>query len=180
MKLTLDLFGSICNEYPVLTIIHNDHIVFSGTIVENSVVEIDMLLEDTNLIRLYGIGKSNGEVNKWDTLLSSDGSILKDKYLKINNIRFDDISMGAQWINSLSFKPDHSPTYHQFYGWYENGSIEFSIDLPLLDWIIQEKFIKFEQSTATATPTNARSGEIRFDYEYIQNKINLIKKILND
>jgi hypothetical protein len=50
--------------------------------------------------------------------------------------------------------------------------------MPLLDWIIQEKFIKVEQNVIV--PHDARSGERKFDYAYIQEKIKDIQKIIND
>jgi hypothetical protein len=61
---------------------------------------------------------------------------------------------------------------------WNNGSVNFSIQTPILDWIIQEKFINLEENIIT--PHHARSGERRFDYMYIQEKIKAIQKIIND
>ena len=164
MKLKIELFGSKCNEYPVLTILHNGCQIYSSAIVENYTIEVDIQLQDTNLITLAGIGKSNGENGVWDTRVDPHGNITEDKYLKINNIWMDDILLDTKWVNSLEFVSDRNKSISQFIGWYENGTVDFIINLPLLDWIILEKFIKFELQTSKELSSNARSGEAKFDY----------------
>jgi hypothetical protein len=178
MKLKLDLFGSNCNEYPILSVLHNENIVYSGHIVENCVVEIDLELKEHNFITLVGINKSNGENKKWDTVVDNNNNIIQDKYLAVNDISVDDISMGIEWVKALRFEPATDTNNNVFIGWWQNGSVTFQIELPLLDWIIQEKFIRAESTQNTNS--NDRSGESRFDYEYIQNKIQAIKNIISD
>lgn len=178
MKLKLELFGSNCNEYPSLLVLHNNHKVYSANIIENCTVEIDLEPSDSNFITLVGINKSNGKNGKSDTVVDVDGNILQDKYLLVNDICLDDISMGSEWIKKLYFEsPEHNNST-AFTGWWQNGSVSFKIELPLLDWIIQEKFIRAE--SAESLNSSDRSGESRFDYKYIQNKIDIIKKIIND
>jgi hypothetical protein len=63
-------------------------------------------------------------------------------------------------------------------GMYANGSIQFKITLPVIDWIIEEKFIKQEKKLAFES--HARSGQYKFEYEYVQEKIQAIRQILND
>jgi hypothetical protein len=178
MKFKLNLTGSECNEYPQLTILHNQCVVYSGPVVDSTSVEVELSLQESNLITLQGINKSQGENGKWDTRLDDAGNIIADKWLSINNIWIDDISMGPEWIKSLMLI-NHTGT-HQFLDrtWWNNGSISFSIQMPLLDWIIHEKFIKVEQNIIA--PHDARSGEVKFDYSYIQEKIKVIQKMLND
>lgn len=178
MKFKLSLTGSKCNEYPLLTILHNQQVVYSGLIVDSTSVEFEVTLQKDNLITLQGIDKSQGEKGKWDTQLNEAGQIIADKWLSINNIWIDNISMGPEWIRSLTLVD--STSEQQFFDrtWWNNGSVSFSIELPLLDWIINEKFIKVEQNVIA--PHDARSGERKFDYAYIQEKINVIQKIIND
>jgi hypothetical protein len=178
MKLKLELFGSKCNDYPSLSVLHNKLTVYSGNVVENFTVEIDLDPADSNLITLVGINKSDGKNGKWDTVVDADGNILQDKYLLVNDICLDDISMGREWIKKLHFESSNHNDNTVFTGWWQNGTVSFKIELPLLDWIIQEKFIRTE--SAESLNSSDRSGESRFGYEYIQTKINIIKNILND
>lgn len=180
MKFKLSLLGSKCNEYPRLTILHNQQVVYSGLIIDSAEVEVnvDLGTQEVNLITLQGIDKSQGVNGKWDTQLDKDGQIVADKWLTINNIWIDDISMGPEWIRSLTLVNGTGEQLFLSKTWWDNGSIEFSIQMPLLDWIIQEKFIKVEQNVIVAH--DARSGERKFDYAYIQEKIKDIQKIIND
>jgi hypothetical protein len=178
MKFKLSLFGSRCNEYPRLTVLHNRQVVYSELIVNSADVEIDLDMQEVNLITLQGIDKSQGVNGKWDTQLDKDGQIVADKWLTINNIWIDNISMGTEWIKSLTLVTGTDEYLFLDKTWWDNGSIDFSIQMPLLDWIIQEKFIKVEQNVIV--PHDARSGEGKFDYAYIQEKIKDIQKIIND
>ena len=178
MKFKLSLFGSRCNEYPRLTVLHNRQVVYSELIVNSADVEIDLDMQEVNQITLQGIDKSQGVNGKWDTQLDKDGQIVADKCLTINNIWIDNISMGTEWIKSLTLVTGTDEHLFLDKTWWDNGSIDFSIQMPLLDWIIQEKFIKVEQNVIV--PHDARSGERKFDYAYIQEKIKDIQKIIND
>ena len=86
--------------------------------------------------------------------------------------------MGSEWIKSLTLVDNAGTKQFLNATWWDNGSINFSIEFPLLDWIIYEKFIKPEQNTIVAH--DARSGERKFDYVYIQEKIKDIQKLIND
>ena len=176
-KFKLELVGNKCNEYPQLTILHNQQIVYSGVIKENTTLELDIDLQETNLITLQGIDKSQGKNGKWDTQVDSNGQITADKWLSINTVWVDDVSMGQEWIRSLTLVKDTNE--ERFLGtWWDNGSINFTVQLPLLDWIIQEKYIRAEQATIAAH--DARSGDRKFDYSYIQEKIKAIQQLIND
>jgi hypothetical protein len=178
MKFKIKLTGSKCNEYPYLTILHNQQVLYSGSIINSTILEFDIELQETNLITFQGINKSQGENNKWDTQLNDSGQIIADKSLLINNIWFDNISMELEWIRSLTLVTKTGKEPFSANGWWDNGTINFSIQVPLLDWIIQEKFINVEQNVVA--PHDARSGDQRFDYNYIREKIKLIRKIMND
>lgn len=178
MKLKLDLVGNKCNEYPHLTILYNQQIVYSDLVKEHAIIELNIDLVSVNTLVLKGIGKSQGQDGKWDTVLDSAGNIVEDKNLLINNIWFDDIAMDRRWIQSLPKYNTNDSMEICNMGMWENGHIEFNIQLPLLNWIIEEKFIKFEQNQNKSFA--ARSGESKFDYNYIQEKLNLITRLLND
>jgi hypothetical protein len=178
MKFKLNLTGSKCNEYPRLTILHNQQLVYSELIEEVVEVNLDIELQKNNQITLQGINKAQGENGKWDTQVNNIGKIVADKWLSINNIWIDDISMGPEWIKSLTLVNEVGTQQFLDRTWWNNGSISFSVELPLLDWIIDEKFIKVEQNIVV--PHDARSGERKFDYAYIQEKIKTIQTLIND
>lgn len=178
MKIKLNLTGSECNEWPALTVLHNQQVVYSGSIVGTAEVDFDITLEQSNQITLQGINKAQGENGKWDTRLDESGAIIADKWLAINNVWIDDISMGPEWVKSLTMINHTGAQPFLDRTWWNNGYIEFAIELPLLDWIINEKFIKVEQNIVAAH--DARSGEQRFDYGYIQEKIKAIQTLIDD
>jgi hypothetical protein len=177
-KFKLELVGSKCNEYPELTVLHNQQVVYSGFICESTTLDLDLELQDDNTITLRGIGKSQGKDGKWDTQVDANGQIIADKWLSINNIWVDNISMGQEWLQSLTLITETGTEKFLTRTWWNNGSIDFLIQMPLLDWIIHEKFIKAERTVVVAH--DARSGERKFDYAYIQEKIKRIQQILND
>jgi hypothetical protein len=178
MKFRLNLTGSKCNEYPRLSVLHNQQVVYSGLIEESIEVELDIELQKHNQITLEGIDKSQGDNGKWDTQLDEDGQIIADKWLSINNIWIDNINMGPEWIKSLTLVNSTGTQQFLTRTWWNNGSISFSIQQPLLDWIIQEKFINAEENVIV--PHDARSGERKFDYAYVQEKIKAIQTLIND
>ena len=178
MNFKLELFGYKCNEYPQLTIMYNQQTVYSGMIEEKTILEFDLKLQESTTITLQGINKSQGENGKWDTKLDDNGQIIADKRLTINNIWFDNVGMGQEWIRSLTIINNNGAEQFSSSTWWNNGSINFSIEYPLLDWIIQEKFIKVEKSIGTSS--DSRSGEGKFGYKYIEEKIKTIRQIIND
>ena len=135
MNFKFELYGSACNGYPLLTIAHNNKVVYSDVIVENQIVQLDLLPTQTNLISLSGIGKKNGENGLWDTVIDKNNQVVQDKYLVVKNILIDDIPMGHDWIKTLH----HNESV--FLGWWQNDSVSFTVELPLLDWIIEQKFM---------------------------------------
>jgi hypothetical protein len=158
--------------------LHNQQVLYSGSIINSTILEFDIELQETNLITFQGINKSQGENNKWDTQLDESGQIIADKSLLINNIWFDNISMELEWIRSLTLVTKTSKEPFSANGWWCDGTISFSIQVPLLDWIIQEKFINSEENIIASH--HAKSGERRFDYMYIQEKIKAIQKMIDD
>jgi hypothetical protein len=178
MKFTLDLFGSKCNNYPIIDILQNQQSIFSGEIIESTKIELDLSVVAGDIITIQGINKQSGENGIWDTVVDDQGQVLQDKYLLVHNIWFDDIPMESEWLKNLTaVYTTHSEKFNSC-GFWQNGFVEFSIHLPLLDWIIEEKYIKLEQ--AQDFLANQRSGENRFEYDFINERIHYIRKLLND
>jgi hypothetical protein len=178
MKLCFNLTGNHCNEYPCLTIYYNKDNIFCDYIYNQTVLEFDVDFSDIGIITLSGIQKSNGLNDKWDTVLDNTGQIVKDKNLQINNISVDNIDMGTPWINRLPMCKENNETISCQSGMWDNGSIQFAIKAPVLNWIIEEKFIN--PVIQHQSPIKNFSGQDKFDYEYIRHKIKSIKSIIHD
>ncbi len=178
MKLCFNLTGNHCNEYPFLTIYYNKDNIYCDYICNQTVLEFEVDLSDIGIVTLSGIQKSNGLDGKWDTMLDNSGQIVKDKNLQINNISIDNIDMGKPWINCLPMHKEHNKTIPCQAGMWDNGSIQFAIKPPVLNWIIEEKFIN--PTVQHQHSDKDFSGQDKFDYEYIQRKIKSIKHLIHD
>jgi hypothetical protein len=178
MQISFDLYGNCCNEYPLITIKNNQEVLYHGYVQDRQVLifDIDTLVDHT--LTLTGLNKCNGTDGKWDTAIDDQGRIIKDKNLRINDIQIENISMGIEWIKNLPMHKQNNIIEPCLMGMYANGSIQFRITLPVIDWIIKEKFIKQEKKLAFES--HARSGQRKFEYEYVQEKIQSIRQILND
>jgi len=84
--------------------------------------------------------------------------------------------MTAEWLKTLDIHFSDRVEKFTNTGFYSNASIHFNISFPLLEWIIEEKFVK----TAQAKNKSGYSGADRFVYDTIKKKIDNIKKMLND
>lgn len=166
------LFNFQGTGQPFLSIVVNHQTMFDGIIDGEVNVELPVSLDSDTIVQVKGIGKRNGEDGIWDTKLDDQGNIIADKYLTINNICISGISMGNPWIQSINSIENYTST-----SIYNNGEFSFKINSPVLDWIIEEKFIK-PQSVNNSLDFYNDSG--KFDYTLIQEKINNIKRLLND
>ena len=178
MRISFDLHGNCCNEYPLVTIKNNQDVLYHGHVQDRQVLVFDVDPLADHAITLTGLNKSNGIDGKWDTVVDNQGRIIKDKNLQINDIQIENISMGIEWIKNLPMHKENNITEPCLMGMYANGSIQFEITSPVIDWIIEEKFIKQEKKLAFES--HARSGQCKFEYEYVQEKIQSIRQIIND
>lgn len=172
--LFLDLKATECNGWPRLEIKLNEKNIFNEFIVSNQLISLELDCISYNTLRISGIDKN---LNK-DTKISDNGSIVSDKSLMINSIKFDSINMGHSWVNSLQFVDLLTLSSKNFSGFYQNGYIEFCFSFPIIDWIITEKFIlpEYNQDQNTAI----FGGADKFKYPPLQEKIKKIKNLLND
>lgn len=157
---------------PTVTIAINDGVVFSDTINGSRCVGLPFQLKNNDTVVIAGIGKRNGEDGIWDTKVDDQGNIISDKYLVIDSIEIDNIAMGMQWINSINSIGKFESNFV-----YYNGQLSFTVRGNLLDWIIEEKFVKHAYNP---DGMGSYDGDGRFDYDSIRNKINSIKKLLDD
>lgn len=178
MNIEFDLTGQKCNEYPHLTIAHNGHVLFNDYVQEHVALSLQIVCEDVNIITMSGIQKSQGQNNKWDTKVDSWGTVIEDKALLINSIKLDSFAMSTQWVRDLKIYQDNGAIVDCNQGMWNNGCLRFQFTKPILNWIIEENIIKYE--TATCSSLENFSGQDRFHYDYICQKIASIRKIIND
>lgn len=147
---------------PLIVIKINGKIIFNNKVNGDLTLSFPIELYNNTEIILMGIGKRNNE------------DVANDKFLVINDVLIDQISMGVEWIKTVNTIENYQTNTI-----YNNGQICFTVTTPVLDWIITEKYIKKELQTAN-NETGLYSGLGRFNYRYIQDKIEIIKKLLND
>lgn len=162
MKLTLELRGTFCNSWPSIQVCVNKISYFVGEIVDQQVIHIEVPDNSEYIVDIIGIEKKFGENNTWDTRLDN-GQIVEDKSLSFVEFLIDDIPMGTEWIRRLHTELRSGTLY-------TNVTISFTIKLPILNWIIDEKYINNQTSAATF------SGGNKFSHDKIINRINSIKK----
>jgi len=89
MNLTLNMQGSFCNGWPILTITQDEN-KYDHTIEEHTSVSMDL---DNRPFRLGMYNKSFGNNHRWDTKTDQSGNILEDKFIKFTDILIDDVSV---------------------------------------------------------------------------------------
>lgn len=160
MNLSLDLVGTFCNSWPHLKIYINDSLLFDNCIIDCQTVDLSIPDSPTYNVAMQGIKKQFGENNVWDTRVEND-IIVADKTLEIVDLRINNISMSINWVCGLA---------ENFNGvFYKNQTLTFTVVTPVLDWIIEQKYINAQSSAAPF------SGGDRFSHQNIINRINSIK-----
>ena len=174
-KLSINLTPSYCNSWPHLKISSNDVILYNDLITEDRTLTFNIRSDEpTCLIQLDGIKKNH------DTILDRDGNILKDKFLRVNSISINDINMGEEFIRWLDGNFDNGesmPFLNQTF--FFNGSVSFNVRLPILDWIIESKYIA-PASRYRDTDNILESRFSKFKYDSLYEKISKIESLLND
>lgn len=170
LNLSISVFGSKVNSWPTLLISINDCIVYNKEVSGSKTISIDVDVTEVYHINISGIGKKFGEDGVYDTIVDSQGNIIQDKSLIITDISVNGIAMDDHWIRSLPFFTDNFTNFSAK-GFYTSGELRFSITEPVLDWIINERFIKHKTQN-----TQIFGGGDKFEYTEILNKIDHIKK----
>ena len=183
-KISIDLQGYYCNHWPYVIIRLNDKELFNQQVIETITLDFDFECDQKNLLEFEHYGKRFGINGIWDTDLSAG----QDCFAQIRDIRFDDVSL-EHIINELTFisnwEEGSDLNLIQNFSVIDNcagqlnfnGIIKLEFDTPVYSWLIKEKFIK-KQSLDNAVFN--KSGNRRFDYKYILDKIDKIKQIIND
>lgn len=167
IHLEFDFVATFCNSWPRIEIIANKKTIWQGSIEESQCINLFIPESQVN-IEISGIGKCHGENQIWDTELDSQGKIVKDKTLTLSSVKINQIDMSQLWIDRL-------PNIH-FGTWYDNKSTEFSIESPILDWIIKTKFFAVDSQDNKKMIYNDYAK--KWNYSNLQQKIHDLKQRL--
>lgn len=137
IHLELEFESTFCNSWPCIEILNNQTAIWQGYIERSQSLEF-FFKDQTCCIEIKGIGKRQGEDNIWDTKVNSSNAIVADKTLTLRSVVINTVAMGQDWIDRL-------PELR--YGvWYFNAQTKFTINTPVLNWIIQSKFVDQQHS----------------------------------
>jgi hypothetical protein len=183
-KISVDLQGHYYNHWPYVIIRLNGIELFHQSVVETITLDFDVACNQKNLLEFEHYSKSFGENGVWDT----DPSRNQDCFVQIKDIRFDDVSIDTikhelTFISKWNERSD--PEQIKNFSRIDNcnglmnfnGVIGLEFDTPVYSWLIKEKFIKKQLLNDVIFN---KSGNRKFDYEYILNQIDKIKQIIND
>lgn len=158
-ELEIELTGHYCNQWPNIKILHNNKILFDNKIQNKVILKFNIDCQENNTIKFVHYGKNFGNNNIWDT------SDIADRYVTIDNILFDQVSIGKENIDKFQFKTTwdqyqlamSSPEFLEEFTYISlcggrmsfNGEIEFDFSTPVYNWIIDQRFkqVKYEESS---------------------------------
>jgi hypothetical protein len=184
-KVVIDikLQGTFCNHWPQAKITFNDQLIYFSEVENSKILNFELDCSVNNRLTIEHLGKSFGQNNIWDTDQHNDC------VLKIQDIQLDQVSIGKELHSNLIFVTNwaseqltqNSEEFIKKYSVIENcmgqmnfnGTINFDFEVPVYEWLIKEKFI----NPSKKFTLNTYSGQGKFDYEYILNKINSMKQL---
>jgi hypothetical protein len=174
-EFSIELIAVHCNTWPQLQITCDQTILFDDEVQNYQKLTFTIPINDTRCnIKLIGIKKDN------DTKMDTDGRIVEDKSLRIHAILIDGINMGDEFIRHLKFNDNHkSESKFLSQTFYSNGHISIDIEQPILDWIIEKKFISLLPTYSTST-CKYETTFSKFEYASLNEKIAKIEKLIND
>jgi hypothetical protein len=186
INLAVDVTGNYFNHWPLIKIYHNECLLFDGSIEDHQTLNFQLTSAvDNNNLKFIHYGKKFGEDGVWDSL--PDAS--EQCFVNINDIKFENVSIGSHLMSQLKFTTawsDIQKTYHDqtFIDTYSvinsngmmnfNGEISLSFEVPILNWLIYNKYKVPETQAAYFS-----NYSLRWHYEEDLQIIKEIKEILN-
>jgi len=155
MEVMISLHGSHIEGHTATVIQHNAQTIFTGVIVNRQDLNFNLEISDGDLIRL-------------------NIDLVKPTQLMIGDIQIDNISLGINWLSTITNNESRLIN--------ESRSIELCIEFPLYNWIINNKFIKFDNNNFNGEPDRLNRFAVykRFEYDKIITISNNIRELLND
>ena len=183
VHVSIELQGFFCNHWPQAKITFNDQLIYFSEVENSKILNFELDCAVSNRLTIEHLGKSFGQDNIWDTDQHNDC------VLKIQDIQLDQVSIGKELLSNLIFVTNwsseqltqNSQEFIKKYSVIENcmgqmnfnGTINFDFEVPVYEWLIKEKFI----NPSKKSTLKMYSGQGKFDYEYILNKINYMKQL---
>ena len=129
--------------------------MFDGEIIKEQILLFNLNCNlEKNQLTFVHYGKRFGEDNLWDTAIDAS----QDCKIKINDIQFDEITIGQELLDRLDFKTDWTPNQSTSMTKTEldnnsvispgmgimnyNGKIHIEFALPIMNWLIISKYKK--------------------------------------
>ena len=107
MNVKISLSGFFCNTWPDCIVVCNGRVVFQDKITINNTIDFTIDFSADNLLTIGMTNKLMGENNVYDVLLDAHNNIIEDKYIKVNDILFDDVSVDGL-IHEFFFIKDNN------------------------------------------------------------------------
>jgi hypothetical protein len=187
IKLEIDLKGQYCNHWPYARITVNDQVLFDSTVVNSINLIFNINAQEKNQLTIEHYGKQFGDNNVYDC--TADQS--QDCILTIEDIRFENITIGSEIMNQLFLKPvwtkkqlqtidpdvllqmsTISCQYNTMMNFNSIFSLEF--ETPILNWLIISKYKKPLENNAYFSNHSSR-----WHYERDIELIAEIKELMN-
>lgn len=185
VNLKLELVGHYYNHWPRFQITHDGATVWDGSVQGCQTIDINLTCSDKSHLLLRHLDKKFGEQGIWDT--AADGS--QDRFIEIKDIKFDDVSVGSEFLSSLVFCSEWSDQQlalqeQDFLNKWSrfpsngmmsfNGCIEIDFEVPVYTWLIPKKY-KVPRTDAAYFSNYS----LRWHYEKDLELIEEIKELMN-
>lgn len=184
IEICLTGFSHDMITWPQCKILVDDQVHIDQTIssTQNIIFNVDLNESENHKISILQYGKMFGENRVWHTK-SVEGKIISDRYLVINDIKFDDVSIKKIWYNGcinnqfnekqiFDFTQNNLdvPYFESLPKGYDeirisyNGGYVLDFDTPIYDWIIkmQSPLMKIEGKMKESSLTSIVTW--RLDY----------------
>jgi len=155
LKFRLELYATMWDKPPHAEILINDENHFKGEITgtekKPDVIEFDVTLDEG---KEYNIVINRSGKSKGQTVVNSNGDIIKDQLLHIKNIEIDEINIG-----SLVFEGVYTPKYPEPWATQQrdaglelqesfknvtqmghNGTWTFKFESPFYMWLLENLY----------------------------------------
>lgn len=185
INLSVNISGNYFNHWPLIKIYHNQCLLFNGHIENSQTLNFQLdTNNDANVLKFIHYDKKFGENGVWDSLPDASDQC----FVNINDIKFENISIGEHLMSQLEFvtawsdlqKTQHDQTFIDEYSVVKsngmmnfNGEIALNFDIPILNWIIYNKY-----KVPKAQATYFSNYSLRWHYEEDLKLIEEIKLLL--
>ena len=174
------LEGSYCNSWPEISVSIGNSFSQIYTIAEQTEINVEVNCpQDSNLT--FGlINKSFGNNNMWDTTIDADVSILADKFILIQDIQLNEVSI-LDFLDKYEYMSDQGNMKIYDHTLRFNGVWDIKFNVPIYNWIInQRKIFELDSDQSNYKSYFSNYKKIHKDYDNQLKLILKLKKILKE